>query len=530
MIGTLRSLSERVPLRVTLVGSVLLLMTAALGVSGSVGTIMLRGYLTEKVDTQLRGTASVIIRVAQSEGAPGVERRAEIYVPVSTSIYFQVADDAGGIEREIFKAKDNSQYAPRLPTLDLATARTRHNKPFTAHPVQGKGHNWRVLATVLPDDSGTLVVAISLDDVDDTVAELSGTQALVGAIVLALLAIVGYVMVRTSLRRLAEVERTAREIAAGDLTRRVPPGHPDTEVGRLAAAFNRMLGEIEAAFRAREASERAARNSEARMRRFIADASHELRTPLTAIRGFAELHRQRGGDADHAIARIEHHATRMGLLVEDLLLLARLDQQRPLDRSPVDLLALAADAVADTRATAADHPVELRALAPRPPVVLGDETRLRQVVGNLLSNAVVHTPPGTAVTVTVDVRDGAAVLGVADAGPGLAADDAARVFERFYRTDPGRSRAQGGSGLGLPIVQALVVAHGGDVTLATAPGQGARFEVRLPLYEPAAEGQPGALGAAMWAAGATLQGALLTGGDAEIVLDVEPAAERPADS
>jgi two-component system, OmpR family, sensor kinase len=523
VIGTLRTLSERVPLRVTLVGSVLLLMTAALGVSGSIGTIMLRGYLTDRVDNQLRGTAQVIIQVAQSEGASGVQRRAEIWVPVSTSIYFQVDDTAGVITNETLKARNASQHAPRLPTLDLASARTRHNQPFTARPLQGLGHNWRVLVTVLPDDSGTLVVAISLDDVDDTVAELSGTQALVGAAVLALLAIVGYLMVRTSLRRLAEVERTAREIAAGDLTRRVPPGHPDTEVGRLAAAFNRMLGEIETAFRAREASERAARNSEARMRRFIADASHELRTPLTAIRGFAELYRQGGGDADHAIARIEHHATRMGLLVEDLLLLARLDQQRPLDRFPVDLLALAADTVADTTATSPDHPVELRAMAPRPPVVLGDEARLRQVIGNLLSNAVVHTPAGTPVTVTVDVRDGAAVLEVADAGTGLATEDAARVFERFYRTDPARSRVRGGSGLGLPIVQALVAAHGGEVSLATAPGQGARFEVRLPLYEPVVAGAPGALGAEVWAAGATLQGALLSGGD-------EPATERPADS
>jgi two-component system OmpR family sensor kinase len=264
----------------------------------------------------------------------------------------------------------------------------------------------------------------------------------------------------------------------------VPEGHPDTEVGRLAGAFNAMVGEIEAAFRAREASEHEARVSEARMRRFAADASHELRTPLTAIRGFAELYRQGGGDSDHVIGRIEHHATRMSLLVEDLLLLARLDQQRPLEHAPVDLLALAADVVQDAGATADDRPVRLRSLAEQPPVVFGDELRLRQVVGNLLSNALVHTPPGTAVTVTVDVRDGSAVLAVADTGPGLAPEDAARVFERFFRTDPARSRVQGGSGLGLSIVQALVHAHGGDIRLDTAPGQGARFEVRLPLYTP----------------------------------------------
>jgi two-component system OmpR family sensor kinase len=245
-----------------------------------------------------------------------------------------------------------------------------------------------------------------------------------------------------------------------------------------------MLGEIETAFRAREDSEREARASEARMRRFAADASHELRTPLTAIRGFAELYRQGGGDPAHVIGRIESHATRMGLLVDDLLLLARLDQQRPLERRPVDLLTLAGDAVQDAAATVDDHPVRLHAMADQPPVVLGDESRLRQVVGNLLSNAVRHTPAGTEVSVTVRVSDGAAVLEVADTGPGLAPDDAARVFERFFRTDPARTRAAGGSGLGLSIVQALVAAHGGEVLLHTAPGAGARFEVRLPLHVP----------------------------------------------
>jgi two-component system OmpR family sensor kinase len=328
------------------------------------------------------------------------------------------------------------------------------------------------------------------------VGKLAYAQLLVGAVVLAVLAVVGYLMVRTSLRRLVQVERTAQAIAAGDLTQRVPPGHPDTEVGRLSAAFNAMVGEIESAFRDREASEADARASEARMRRFAADASHELRTPLTAIRGFAELYRQSGGDPAYLLGRIEHHATRMSLLVEDLLLLARLDQQRPLDRAPVDLLALAADAVQDVAATTEDHPVRLEARAAEPPVVLGDELRLRQVVGNLLSNAVGHTPAGTPVTVTVDVRDGDAVLEVADAGPGLAPDDAARVFERFFRPDPSRtrteaSRATGGNGLGLSIVHALVTAHGGQVRLWTAPGEGARFEVRLPLYPIEPDDPPG---------------------------------------
>jgi two-component system OmpR family sensor kinase len=224
------------------------------------------------------------------------------------------------------------------------------------------------------------------------------------------------------------------------------------------------------------------------MRRFAADASHELRTPLTAIRGFAELYRQGGGDPDHVIARIEHHATRMSALVEDLLLLARLDQQRPIEQRPVDLLALAADAVQDSAATGDDHPVRLVASGGRPPVVIGDELQLRQVIGNLLSNAVQHTPAGTSVTVSV-AADAEVVLSVADNGPGLAPEDAARVFERFFRPDPARSRTgtagtKSGSGLGLSIVHAIVTAHGGTIRLDTAPGEGARFEVRLPVYAP----------------------------------------------
>jgi two-component system OmpR family sensor kinase len=232
------------------------------------------------------------------------------------------------------------------------------------------------------------------------------------------------------------------------------------------------------------------------MRRFVADASHELRTPLTSIRGFAELHRQGAvrepADVGRVLARIEGEAQRMGLLVDDLLLLARLDQQRPLEQKPVDLLTLAADAVADAAAVAPDRPVRLVTGSLEdtpPPVVTGDEPRLRQVLGNLMSNAMRHTPPGSPISVRVGVEGSDALLEVIDSGPGLAPDDAQRVFERFYRADPSRTRsgasagspAPGGSGLGLSIVAALVAAHGGTVAVHTAPGEGASFSVRLPL-------------------------------------------------
>ena len=281
----------------------------------------------------------------------------------------------------------------------------------------------------------------------------------------------------------------------------MPESDPRTEVGRLSLAFNAMLGQIESAFRAREASESSALASEERMRRFVADASHELRTPLTSIRGFAELYRQGAvpdpQSLDRVMRRVEDEAARMGLLVEDLLLLARLDQQRPLEHEPVDLLEVAGDAVHDARVLAPDRTIGLDLLGDGAPVVLGDERRLRQVVTNLVSNALTHTPAGTPVQVTVEVTaadaDGAqrVLLAVADHGPGMTEQDRAQVFERFYRADPSRTRAAGGSGLGLSIVAALVAAHGGRVGVQSAPGEGSRFLVELPQHASAASSQAG---------------------------------------
>jgi two-component system OmpR family sensor kinase len=339
------------------------------------------------------------------------------------------------------------------------------------------------------------VLALGLEDVQATVNQLVGIEVVVSLIVLLLLAGVAYAVVRSSLRRLDEVERTAGAIAAGDLSRRVPVEDSRTEIGRLGQALNAMLSQIEAAFRDREASEASARASEERMRRFVADASHELRTPLTSIRGFAELHRQGAvsdpADVQRILGRIEGEAQRMGLLVDDLLLLARLDQQRPLEQRPVDLLTLAADAVIDAEALAPDRPVRLLTDGLEdgpPPVVIGDEARLRQVLGNLVSNALRYTPPQSPVSIRIAVEGVDAVLQVIDQGPGLPPEDANRIFERFYRADPSRTRATSqtqGSGLGLSIVAALVAAHRGKVSVQTAPGAGATFTVRLPLQSTA---------------------------------------------
>jgi two-component system OmpR family sensor kinase len=354
---------------------------------------------------------------------------------------------------------------------------------FSLGSVSGS-QRWRVFVVALP--TGSVTIALPLDDVNNTVNRLIWIDGIASAIVLATLGGVGYFMIRRSLRPLVKVERTAEAIAAGDLARRVDVADDHTEVGRLGTSLNTMLGQIEDAFHARERSELNARASEEKMRRFVADAGHELRTPLTSVRGFAELYRM-GAVTDEAelarvMKRIEDEAARMGLLVEDLLLLARLDQQRPLERRPVDLLSLATDAVADLHALHSER--ELRLITDPggdSPTVIGDEGRLRQVIGNLLGNAYTHTPPGTQVRLSVAVEGPFAVLAVADNGPGMRPEDAARVFERFFRADPSRVRSSGGSGLGLSIVAALVAAHGGTVDVKSEQGIGTTFTVRLPL-------------------------------------------------
>jgi two-component system OmpR family sensor kinase len=416
----------------------------------------------------------------------------------------------------------------------------------------------------IPTDNGpedfTLVVAANLGDIGALTHRLVLFDLIVGAVIVVVLAAVGAAVVQANLRPLNDIELTAGQIARGHLDHRIPERDPRTEIGSLGQSLNTMLSQVERAFHAQEESEQAAHRSEERMRRFIADASHELRTPLTTIRGFAEYYRQRGGvrkdqspssgtnggspepvnghspealtpeDLDRIMRRLEAEASRMGLLVEDLLELARLDQQRPLDLAPVDLLTLAADAVQDARLVAPDRPVDLSVAPGAAFIVDGDEQRLRQVIGNLVNNALTHTPPGTPVRVKIasgtlappagepangrgkegEPGPGAAVppvvppavapvvpavvLDVEDDGPGMTAEQSQRVFERFYRADQARNRASGGTGLGLAIVAGLVEAHGGTVSVRTAPGEGADFRVKLPLSPDASadEAEPSA--------------------------------------
>ncbi len=472
----------RVPLRVTLVALLVVLVAVGLAATGGAATSLLRGYLQNQQDDELRS----IVKsnqdpdlVAACVGG-GYLRAGPLYVACLVP----------GSDEPVVLNEPRSPHGEHVPELDGGTvaALREGNRPIT---VRVGDDEWRMTSGALPGGY-TLVVGEDEDRNQEAIGRLVRIELLVGLAVLVVLGLAGYALVRNSLRPLAEVERTARAIAAGDLSQRVPEGSQRTEVGRLSTALNGMLARIERAFRAQQASEAEARGSEEKMRRFVADASHELRTPLTSIRGFAELYRQGAVGSDEEIARlmsrIEAEGSRMGVLVEDLLLLARLDQRRPLSLTPVDLAAIAGDAVHDARAVQPDRPIALHLdeSLTDVPVVLGDEGRLRQVVGNLVTNALTHTPPGTRVTVSIAQDDDADVLllRVSDGGPGMDAADAARAFERFYRADTSRTRQgggaeAGGSGLGLAIVASLVQAHGGTITLDTAPGRGATFTVHL---------------------------------------------------
>jgi two-component system OmpR family sensor kinase len=567
-------LSERMPLRVKLITAMLVLVALALAAISLVGISVLRSNLLGNVDATVAQHYYVVEHQLNNGGfslalrpAVGVGE-AVIWVPDRGSpSYLEIPVSASG-----FAAGSYGQQlaGPSLTASQASSLPTNPLKPVTVGSANGSTR-WRVIgipSTANGADTtathGTIVVAVDATGAYNTIGELSLIDLVVSLVVLLALALAGVAVVRASLRPLIEIEQTAGTIAAGDLSRRVPDRDPGTEVGRLGRSLNVMLSQIESAFRAREQSEESARRSEEKMRQFVADASHELRTPLTAMRGFAEYYRHRGGistngneagqltaaDLDRIMRRVEQEASRMGILVEDMLLLARLDQQRPLEAQPVDLLTLAADAVHDARVVAPDRSINLTVGSGAALLVIGDEVRLRQVIGNLMSNALSHTPAGTPIDVTIrsgnldeappppepteqakqvepaaadgepqagvppageppageppageppageppvsgtvagrPVSQPAAVLEVRDHGPGLTAEQAEHVFERFYRAD--QARTSGGTGLGLAIVAALVAAHGGTTWVRSKPGEGAMFSIALPLSPEAAEG------------------------------------------
>lgn len=492
-----RSAARRLSLRARLLLG--LVLVAALGlVAADVAVYgQVESYLTSQVDQQLVTSLNPFIRQIESQlgGNPGFfgggfNGSLDFRQDTPRGVYGAVVYGAGKIYTQTFPDPVGSR--PSLPAGLVAKAEHSSqtivaggvSTPFvhlTVRAVGGQSLQYRLMAVPLNTNKPSVaVVALPLDGVDAVLHHLVGVDLVASAAVLALLAGLGYLVVRVGMRPLGEIEQTAEAIAAGDLSRRVARDDQETEVGRLGASLNTMLGQIEHAFSEQQASER-------RLRQFLADASHELRTPVTSIRGYSELFRRgaagRPEDLELAMRRIEDESIRMGLLVDDLLLLARLDQGRPLEYGSVDLVAVATDAAADAQVLATDRPITLD--APAPVVVTGDEQRLRQVATNLVQNALRHTPAGTPVTVSVSQRDGHAVLAVRDEGPGMAPEHAARVFERFYRADPSRTRESGGTGLGLSIVKSIAEVHGGSARVETVPGGGATFFVELPLVRDA---------------------------------------------
>ena len=566
---SMRQLPERTPLRVKLITAVLTLVAIALVVISVAGLGFLRNYLLNQADGEINSLTQQQVPITAAihnymDGGPPVPvaiGAAIVWLPNGGKPHL-VAQESSGYPL----SSPNSRSAPQGkpgPEVTPGASWLSGNEYVTVGSTSG---DIRYRVRAFPDQivsvpgtdqqqAGTIVIAVDVTPVYHTLGKLTTIDIIISGILLVGLAVIGVAVIQTSLRPLTDIEQTADAIARGDLSRRVPERDPRTEIGRLGRSLNAMLAQIETAFHARSASERAARRSEDRMRQFVADASHELRTPLTAIRGFAEYYRQRGGvdltgaaaqaepaalspppdqpalgggahggaangnaanggghgqlapaDLDRIMRRLEQESSRMGVLVEDMLLLARLDQQRPLEHRTVDLLTLAADAVHDARVVAPDRGINLTVGAGAALLVLGDEVRLRQVIGNLMSNALAHTPDGT--PIDVRIRSGslseapthaqarppvpaegsvrpdagarsAAVLEVADHGPGLTQDQAEHAFERFYRAD--QARTIGGTGLGLAIVAALVAAHGGAVWVESAPGHGATFRIALPL-------------------------------------------------
>jgi two-component system, OmpR family, sensor kinase len=462
-------------LRRRLVLGVLGLALVALVTADVATYTQLRSFLFERTDHTLDAAHRVVEHAkhpgdlnALSATAPGM------YVELRDPDTNEVIDTLGPLRGFDQKAPP----PPKLPaTIHLPGTAGPAEEPvryFTTDALRGSSR-YRVRASLDPGLEGMLIVASSLQDVDGTLSRLLLVELLVTGGVLVAIAVLGLWIVRLGLRPLDAIATTADEIAAGDLTRRVERADEHTEVGRLGLALNAMLGQIESAFKAREASE-------ARLRRFVADASHELRTPLAGVRAYAELFKRgadkRPADLARAMEGISRESERMSLLIQDLLLLARLDEGRPLEQEPVELDEIAREAVETARAVEPQRPIELEV---EPAVVIGDRERLRQVIDNLLGNVRSHTPATSPATVSVSRDNGHALLEVRDSGPGLTEEAAQRVFERFWRADPARSRTRGGVGLGLSIVSAVADAHGGTASAHSEAGRGATFRITLPL-------------------------------------------------
>jgi two-component system OmpR family sensor kinase len=480
---------SRWSLRNRLVLGVVILSTLGFTASGVVAQKQIESFLVHQIDDQLinvgsgalpRVNLAGIVNDEEYQERRGRPERDDDEVPqtpldrVPTSTSLTLLDGTGAVVGGIGGDLNTVSVRDYLAGYTPAQVAEFQGRPFT---IKAKGENFRVLALSLPSSLGSVAIAQSLNDVDRTLSRLQWLFFLIGFVIVCLIAIASRTMIKVGLKPLSDVEDTAEKIAGGDLSARLPDAKPSTEVGRLTTSLNTMLSRIEESFALRK-------SSEDKLRRFVADASHELRTPLTAIRGFAELHRQGAvageEDTKQLLSRIEGESIRMGSLVEDLLLLARLDQAREMEHLPVNIAKVTRDAVASAQVAGPEHPISLIGDVDEL-YTLGDQHRIHQVIANLLANARTHTPAGTSITLSIAQSNDGITIAVSDNGPGLSENDQKRIFERFYRADSSRVRIDGeGSGLGLSIVDAVMKAHGGSVSVSSKLGKGAIFTLFFP--------------------------------------------------
>jgi two-component system OmpR family sensor kinase len=464
-----------------LVASILAALLVVLAVAGTVAFDVVRDRLIQRVDRDLESSAASIRAFTTPEQLLALGQRPN---PGANSQAIIVVD-ATDATLLLIPARTPSHPIPPpdLTNFRVADLVARVGQPFSRHAAQGSSVSYRVLVSRFGDNGDMLVVAAPITDQQETLRQLATVQLVAAVGALVVIGTLVWLFSRVAIKPIEDMIGVASAIGEGDLGARVDTTSHGTEVARLAAALNAMLNQLEVAFAAKDASE-------ARLRRFAADASHELRTPLTTIQGWADLYASGGANSAEMIStamdRISGETQRMSALVEDLLLLARLDQQRPLHQEPVDLRAVVAESVGDLRTVQPRRPVTVD-LPPEPVIVQGDEARLRQVVGNLLTNIRVHTDPEVPAHIWLGVDRTGAQLVIADDGPGLSEPDATHAFDRFYRSEESRARSSGGTGLGLAIVRSVIEAHGGTITLASAPGEGAVFSIWLPSDRASAE-------------------------------------------
>ena len=479
-------------LRNRLVIGVVILGALAIAASDLAAQTAFRTFLIAQVDGQLESVAGGSILRLDRAGIYADHRDQDsdtenqpLFKPfeplreVPSDISVTLLDASGVVMGSLGGDQSPQQIQALVNGFTPKQVESYENQPFTLQS-KGPSPDYRVLARTLPSGTGSVITSVSLSGVEKAMNQLRFLFLAVGFMVLILLAFIARRIIGISLKPLTEVERTAESFARGDFSARLPEARGDTEVGRLTSALNQMLSRIEESFAIRVASED-------KLRRFVADASHELRTPLTAIRGFAELHRQgaiKGEEkTGELVRRIEQESIRMSTLVEDLLLLARLDQSRELEKDPVDLKTLISESVASAQAAGPDHPISVD-IPNEDLFVLGDSHRIHQVIANLLANARTHTPKGTPISISLEQNDSEIRISVADKGPGLSAEDQEKIFERFYRADPSRVRNSGeGSGLGLSIVDAVMKAHDGSVSVTSKLGEGATFTLHFPIKD-----------------------------------------------